>query len=131
MGVALPFGLTVLTMVYAIGHISGCHLNPSVTAGLAAAYRFPLREVPFYVIAQVAGAMCAKRPAVRHRQRESGFEVSAGFAANGYGAHSPGGYSLLASLLPSGFADCLALVDTISYLRNVPTFIRESERGGL
>jgi aquaporin Z len=98
-GVALAFGLTVLTMVYAIGHISGCHLNPAVTAGLAAAHRLPLRHVPFYVIAQVAGAVAGSAVLFLIASGKVGFDVSAGFAANGYGAHSPGGYSLLASLL--------------------------------
>jgi len=98
-GVALAFGLTVLTMVYAIGHISGCHLNPAVSVGLAAARRFPSREVPYYVVAQLAGATFASAVLFLIASGKVGFEVSAGFASNGYGSHSPGGYSMSASLL--------------------------------
>ena len=98
-GVALAFGLTLLTMYYAIGYISGCHLNPAVTVGFAAARRFPARELPFYVIAQVAGAILASTILFAIASGKIGFDVSAGFAANGYGAHSPGGYSLNACFL--------------------------------
>ncbi len=98
LGVALAFGLTVLTMAYAIGHISGCHLNPAVTVGICVARRFPVREVPFYVIAQIAGAVLASAVLYVIASGKPGFDVSAGFASNGYGAHSPGGYSLPACL---------------------------------
>src|SRR5215472_6499960 len=95
-GVALAFGLTVLTMVYAIGHISGGHLNPAVSVGLVAGRRFPARDLPAYVIAQVLGAIAAAGVLYMIASGTAGFDVHAGFASNGYGAHSPGGYSLLA-----------------------------------
>ena len=98
-GVALAFGLTVLTMCYAIGHISGCHLNPAVTVGLTAARRFPARELPYYVIAQLVGAVVASAVLFVIASGKVGWDVSAGFASNGYGPHSPGGYSLTACLL--------------------------------
>jgi aquaporin Z len=97
-GVALAFGLSVLTMAYAIGHISGCHLNPAVTAGLVVGKRFPLSELPAYVVAQLAGAILAGGILFIVASGKAGFSVSAGFAANGFGAHSPGGYSLGACL---------------------------------
>ena len=96
-GVSLAFGLTVLTMAYAIGHISGCHLNPAVSLGLAVAKRFPLREVPVYVAAQVAGAILAALVLLFIASGQAGFDVSAGFASNGYAEHSPGHYSLSAA----------------------------------
>jgi aquaporin Z len=95
-GVALAFGLTVLTMAYAIGHISGCHLNPAVTVGLLAGKRFPAAELVPYVIAQVAGGICGSAVLYVIASGKAGFDLSGGFASNGYGAHSPGGYSLLA-----------------------------------
>ena len=95
-GVALAFGLTVLTMAYAIGHISGCHLNPAVTAGLTAGGRFPAAECVPYIIAQVAGGAFGSAVLYVIASGKAGFDLSAGFAANGYGAHSPGEYSLLA-----------------------------------
>jgi aquaporin Z len=98
LGIAFAFGLTVLTMVYAIGHISGCHLNPAVSVGLAAAHRLPTREVPFYVIAQLSGAVAASAVLFLIASGKAGFDVSAGFATNGYGEHSPGGYNLVACL---------------------------------
>ncbi|MCW5983209.1 MAG: aquaporin Z [Bryobacteraceae bacterium] len=98
-GVALAFGLTVLTMAYAIGHISGCHLNPAVSVGLAAAKRFPASELPAYIVAQVVGAIVAGGVLYVIASGKAGFDVTAGFASNGYGAHSPGGYSLLACLV--------------------------------
>ena len=94
-GVALAFGLTLLTMAYAIGHISGCHINPAVTVGLAAGGRFPASEVIPYIVAQVVGAVLASTVLYVIASGAPGFSLSAGFAANGYGAHSPGGYSLL------------------------------------
>ncbi len=95
-GVALAFGLTLLTMAYAIGHISGCHLNPAVTAGLVAGGRFPATECLPYMAAQVAGAVVGSTFLYVIASGKSGFDLSNGFAANGYGAHSPGEYSLLA-----------------------------------
>jgi aquaporin Z len=95
-GVALAFGLTVLTMAYAIGHISGCHLNPAVSAGLAAGGRFPMSELLPYIVAQVIGGVCGAGVLFVIAQGKAGFDLSGGFASNGYGAHSPGGYSLLA-----------------------------------
>jgi aquaporin Z len=99
LGVALAFGLTVLTMAYAIGHISGCHLNPAVTVGLATGRRFPWNEVVPYGIAQVVGAVVAALVLYVIARGKSGFSLAGGFAANGYGAHSPGGYTLVAALV--------------------------------
>jgi aquaporin Z len=92
-GVALAFGLTVLTMAYAIGHISGCHLNPAVTAGLVAGKRFPASEFLPYVVAQVMGAFAAAGVLFVIARGKAGFSLAGGFASNGYGMHSPGGYS--------------------------------------
>jgi aquaporin Z len=99
LGVALAFGLTVLTMAFAIGHISGCHLNPAVSVGLWAGGRFPGRELLQYIVAQVAGAVVAGGVLYVIASGKAGFDAGAGFAANGYGAHSPGGYSLAAALV--------------------------------
>ena len=99
LGVSLAFGLTVLTMAYAIGHISGCHLNPAVSIGLWAGGRFPANQLVPYIIAQVLGAIVAGGVLYIIASGKAGFDVSAGFASNGYGAHSPGGYSLLAALV--------------------------------
>ena len=98
-GVALAFGLTVLTMAYAIGHVSGCHLNPAVSVGLLVGGRFPGAQLPGYVVAQVAGALAAAGILYVIASGREGFDVAAGFAANGYGEHSPGGYSLAAGLV--------------------------------
>lgn len=98
-GVALAFGLTVLTMAYAIGHISGCHLNPAVSIGLAAAKRFPLDELPAYAASQTAGAIAGAGVLYVIASGKAGFDASGGFASNGFGMHSPGGYSMLACLL--------------------------------
>jgi aquaporin Z len=95
-GVALAFGLTVLTMAFAIGHISGCHLNPAVSIGLVAGKRFPASELPAYIVAQVVGAVAASGVLYLIASGKPGFSLAGGFASNGYGAHSPGGYSLLA-----------------------------------
>lgn len=95
-GVAIAFGLTVLTMVYALGHISGGHFNPAVSLGLAVGKRFPFSMFVPYVIAQVIGAIAAASVLYVIASGKPGFDVHAGFASNGYGAHSPGGYSLLA-----------------------------------
>lgn len=98
-GVALAFGLTVLTMAYAIGHISGCHLNPAVSVGLWAGGRFPATDLPGYVIAQVLGAIAGAGILYLIASGHEGFDVHAGFASNGYGEHSPGGYGLVAALV--------------------------------
>lgn len=99
LGVSLAFGLTVLTMAYAIGHVSGCHLNPAVTLGLACGGRFPMRSVLPYWGAQVLGAVAGASVLYVIASGAQGFEASAGFASNGYGAHSPGHYSLIAALV--------------------------------
>jgi len=98
-GVSFAFGLTVLTMAYAIGHISGCHLNPAVSIGLWSGGRFPANQLLPYIVAQVLGAIAAAGVLYLIASGKAGFELSAGFASNGYGAHSPGGYSLLAALI--------------------------------
>ena len=98
-GVSLAFGLTVLTMAYAIGHISGCHLNPAVSIGLWAGGRFPAARLLPYIVAQLAGAIAAGAVLYVIASGAPGFDVGKGFASNGYGAHSPGGYSLAAALL--------------------------------
>jgi aquaporin Z len=99
LGVAAAFGLTVLAMAYAIGHISGCHLNPAISLGLVVAKRFPLSELPAYVSAQVFGAVSASAVLYMIASGKPGFQLSAGLAANGYGAHSPGEYALYACFL--------------------------------
>jgi len=99
LGVALAFGLTLLTMCYAIGHISGCHLNPAVSLGLAAGRRFPARELPAYICAQVIGGIIGAAVLYAIASGKPGFDLAGGLAANGYGAHSPGGYGLPACLL--------------------------------
>jgi aquaporin Z len=98
-GVSLAFGLTVLTMAFAIGHISGCHLNPAVSIGLWAGGRFPAAKLLPYIVAQVLGAVAAAGVLFVIASGAPGFDVSKGFASNGFGAHSPGGYSMLASLV--------------------------------
>jgi aquaporin Z len=97
LGVALAFGLTVLTMAYAIGHVSGCHLNPAVSVGLWAGRRFPARDLLPYIFAQVVGAIAGAGVLYLIASGKEGFSLLGGFAANGFGAHSPGGYSLRAS----------------------------------
>ncbi|MBY7730895.1 aquaporin Z [Vibrio splendidus] len=141
LGVSLAFGLTVLTMAFAIGHISGCHLNPAVTIGLWVGGRFKAKDVPPYVVAQVIGGLIAGGVLYVIASGQAGFDVVAsGFAANGYAEHSPGGYSLTAALVcevvmtmvflfvimgatdskaPTGFAPiaiglCLTLIHLIS-----------------
>ena len=99
LGVSFAFGLTVLTMAYAIGHISGCHLNPAVSVGLTVAGRFKAADLLPYIIAQVAGAIAAAFTLYCIASGKPGFDLSGGLASNGYGAHSPGGYSLQASLI--------------------------------
>jgi aquaporin Z len=98
-GVALAFGLTVLTMAYAIGHISGCHLNPAVSLGLVFGKRFPAKDLLGYVMAQLLGAIAAAGVLYIIASGSPGFDVRNGFACNGYGVNSPGGYSLLAGLV--------------------------------
>lgn len=99
LGVSLAFGLSVVTMAYAIGHISGCHLNPAVTVGLAAGGRFPTSQVVPYIVAQVIGAIAAAAVLYLIASGKAGFSLSGGFASNGYGAHSPGQYGLTSALL--------------------------------
>jgi aquaporin Z len=139
-GVSLAFGLTVLTMAFAIGHVSGCHLNPAVSVGLWAGGRFPASGLPGYIAAQVAGGVFGATVFYVIASGHAGFDASAGFASNGYGEHSPGGYSLAAALVcevamtfaflfvilgsthgraPAGFAPiaiglCLTLIHLIS-----------------
>ena len=99
LGVALAFGLTVLTMAFAIGHVSGCHLNPAVSVGLCVGGRFPARDLGPYIVAQVVGGVVGGGVLYVIATGAAGFDASAGFASNGYGAHSPGGYSLVAALV--------------------------------
>ena len=139
-GVSLAFGLTVLTMAYAIGHISGCHLNPAVSIGLVAGGRFPASKLPGYIIAQVLGAVVAGGVLYLIASGKTGFSTAGGFASNGYDSHSPGGYTMMATLIcevvmtafflfvimgatdkraPAGFAPiaiglCLTLIHLIS-----------------
>jgi aquaporin Z len=140
LGVSLAFGLTVLTMAFAIGHISGCHLNPAVSIGLAAGGRFKASELPHYIIAQVLGGIVAAGVLYFIASGQAGFDIAGGLASNGYGEHSPGKYSLGAGLVieivmtfmflivilgatdaraPAGFAPiaiglCLTLIHLIS-----------------
>jgi aquaporin Z len=139
-GVSLAFGLTVLTMAYAIGHVSGCHLNPAVSVGLWAGGRFPASDLPGYIIAQVLGGLAGAGILLVIASGHAGFDVHAGFASNGYGAQSPGGFGMMAALVcevvmtfaflfvilgsthgraPAGFAPiaiglCLTLIHLIS-----------------
>ncbi len=99
LGVALAFGLTLLTMFYAIGHLSGSHINPAVSIGLATARRFPVSELPAYIIAQVLGGIVAAGVLCAIASGKPGFSLAGGLASNGYGAHSPDGYSLFAGIV--------------------------------
>jgi aquaporin Z len=99
LGVAFAFGLSVLTMAYAVGHVSGGHFNPAVTVGLFSAGRIHAKEIAPYIIAQLVGAIAGAGVLLLIASGKAGFDVSAGFASNGYGAHSPGGYTLTAALL--------------------------------
>lgn len=110
LGVSLAFGLTVLTMAFAIGHISGCHLNPAVSIGLWAGGRFPAAQLPHYIIAQVIGGVLAGGVLFIIASGKEGFDVAAGFASNGFGEHSPGGYSLLSALVTEVVMTMLFLV---------------------
>jgi aquaporin Z len=98
-GVSFAFGLTVLTMAYAIGHVSGCHLNPAVSLGLCAGGRFPAKDLVPYIIAQVLGAIAGAGILYIIASGHPGFNLAGGFASNGYGEHSPGGYTLMAGLV--------------------------------
>lgn len=99
LGVAFAFGLTVLTMAYAIGHISGCHLNPAVSIGLVVGGRFPAGKLGPYIVAQVLGGIVAGGVLYVIASGKAGFDVAGGFASNGYGDHSPGGYTMMAALV--------------------------------
>jgi len=99
LGVSLAFGLTLLTMAFAIGHISGCHINPAVSIGLWAGGRFPAKDILPYAVAQVLGGIVAGGVLYVIASGQAGFDLAAGFASNGYGDHSPGGYSLVAALV--------------------------------
>jgi aquaporin Z len=110
LGVSVAFGLTVLTMAYSIGHISGCHLNPAVTLGLACAGRFSWSDVAGYMVAQIVGATLAAAVLYEIASGAPGFSLAAGFAANGYGDHSPGKYTMLAALLSETVLTAMFLV---------------------
>lgn len=99
LGVSLAFGLTVVTMAYAIGHISGCHLNPAVSVGLCVGGRFPANQLLPYIVAQVIGGTIGAGALYLIASGQVGFDVTAGFASNGFGEHSPGGYSMMAALI--------------------------------
>ena len=109
-GIALAFGLTVLTMAYAIGHISGCHLNPAVSIGLWAGGRFPAKQLLPYIVSQLIGAVVAGGVLYVIASGRPGFDVTAGFGSNGYGAHSPAGYSMLAALVTEVVMTAMFLV---------------------
>ncbi len=110
LGVSLAFGLTVLTMAYAIGHISGCHLNPAVTVGLVTGGRFPAKEMLPYIASQVIGGVLGAAILYAIASGKSDFSLAGGFASNGYGAHSPGGYSMVAALIAEMFLTFMFLV---------------------
>ncbi len=110
LGVSLAFGLTVLTMAYAIGHISGCHLNPAVSIGLWAGGRFPANKLLPYIVAQVLGGIAAGGVLYLIASGKAGFDLAGGFASNGYGEHSPGGYSLTAALVTEVVMTAMFLV---------------------
>jgi aquaporin Z len=99
LGVSLAFGLTVMTMAYAIGHVSGCHLNPAVSVGLVVAKRFPAKDLGPYILAQTLGAIVGAGVLYLIASGKAGFDLQGGFASNGFGAHSPGGYSMTAALV--------------------------------
>lgn len=109
-GVSLAFGLTVLTMAFAIGHISGCHLNPAVSIGLWAGGRFPANQLLPYILSQVVGAVLAGGVLYLIATGKSGFDVASGFASNGYGEHSPGGYSAKSAFITEVVMTALFLV---------------------
>lgn len=99
LGVSLAFGLTVLTMAYAIGHVSGCHLNPAVSVGLAVAKRFPAKELPAYIVSQVAGGIAGAAVLYVIATGKADFSLAGGFASNGYAEHSPGGFSMMSAFV--------------------------------
>lgn len=99
LGVSLAFGLTVLTMAFSIGHISGCHLNPAVSVGLCVGGRFPASQLPGYVVSQVLGGIAGAGVLYLIASGKTGFDVTSGFASNGFGEHSPGKYSMVAALV--------------------------------
>jgi aquaporin Z len=109
-GVSLAFGLTVLTMVYAIGHISGCHLNPAVSIGLWAGGRFPAKELLPYIVIQVFGAVAGAGILYLIASGQAGFDLAGGFASNGYGEHSPAGYSMAAGFITEVVMTCMFLI---------------------
>src|SRR5690242_16085453 len=109
-GVSLAFGLTVLTMAYAIGHVSGCHLNPAVTVGLTVGRRFSSRDVPVYIVAQVLGAIAAAGVLYVIASGKAGFDVSGGLASNGYAEHSPGGYSMASGFVAEAVLTFMFLI---------------------
>jgi len=110
LGVSFAFGLSVLTMAYAVGHISGCHLNPAVTVGLVVAKRFPAPELLGYTVAQTAGGILGSAVLYVIASGKSGFSLAGGFASNGYGVHSPGEYSMVACLVAEVVLTCMFLV---------------------
>lgn len=110
LGVSFAFGLTVLTMAFAIGHVSGCHLNPAVSVGLCVAKRMPPSELLPYIVTQVVGAIAGAGVLYVIASGKAGFSLSGGFASNGYAEHSPGGYSLLASFVAEAFLTCIFLI---------------------
>ena len=110
LGVSLAFGLTVVTMAYGIGHISGCHLNPAVTLGLTCAGRFPWSDVAGYMVAQIVGATLASAVLFVIASDIPSFSLAGGFAANGYGLHSPGGYSMFAALVSEAVLTAMFLL---------------------
>ena len=113
LGVALAFGLTVLTMAYAIGHISGCHLNPAVSVGLWVGGRFSAKELLPYIVAQVLGGIVAGGVLFLIASGKSGFDVTQGFATNGYGDHSPGKYAMTAALLTEVVMTMMFILDSM------------------
>jgi aquaporin Z len=123
LGVSFAFGLTVLTMAYAVGHISGCHLNPAVSIGAWAGNRFPAADLVPYIVAQVAGAVIGASVLYLIASGKEGFDaVQSGFAANGYGLHSPGGYTLVAALVAELFLTYMFLLIILGATdRRVPT----------
>ena len=115
-GVALAFGLTVLTMAYAIGHVSGCHLNPAVSLGLVAGGRFPAKEFAPYIVAQVLGACAGAGVLYVIASGRADFNIAGGFASNGYGTHSPGGYSFISCLLAEVVLTAFFLLVIMAFL---------------
>jgi glycerol uptake facilitator-like aquaporin len=128
LGVSFAFGLTVLTMAYAIGHISGCHLNPAVTVGLTAGRRFPSNLIVPYIVAQVAGAVLAAAILYLIASGAPDFDAAKGFAANGYGEHSPGQYSLLSALVTEVVLTTFGKTSAVSQLHLNKRTSRSTQR---